>query len=281
MADVFISYKKEDIARVRMLGAALEQQGFSVWWDYAIEVGSDWWDSILREIETARCTVGIWSDLSVGSNAAFTSNYVAEEHARAGEKLLPALFAPDRIPVQYRNREAAILHDWDGSQDHAEWKALLAKIESVATPLWVTRRYAELRSRLTVEVFKRKAAEDYSNELEARLQELAGDVAGFRNKGEIAMPAEPDATGTGIKLPVPPKDGVQLDLKSSSAAVVSRWRANPDDLIQMKQPLVDLTHVTGEVTTFVAPATGYLEIFAFDGAQLAKDEVFARLTKPD
>ena len=33
MADIFLSYSQKDKDRVRLLAAALLQEGFSVWWD--------------------------------------------------------------------------------------------------------------------------------------------------------------------------------------------------------------------------------------------------------
>ena len=41
MADVFVSYSGSDKARVAPLVAALEAEGWSVWWDHIIEHGFD------------------------------------------------------------------------------------------------------------------------------------------------------------------------------------------------------------------------------------------------
>ncbi|MFN0121810.1 MAG: TIR domain-containing protein, partial [Blastocatellia bacterium] len=37
MADIFVSYKREDKERIRGLVDALEQQGWSVFWDRQLE----------------------------------------------------------------------------------------------------------------------------------------------------------------------------------------------------------------------------------------------------
>ena len=57
MADVFISYKTEDRARVAPLADALAAEGLSVWWDVHIEGGAVWRDSIERELEGAACVI--------------------------------------------------------------------------------------------------------------------------------------------------------------------------------------------------------------------------------
>ena len=40
--DVFVSYKSEDRARLKPLFAALEAEGFSIWWDAHIDGGTNW-----------------------------------------------------------------------------------------------------------------------------------------------------------------------------------------------------------------------------------------------
>ena len=39
MADIFISYKKEDAGRVIRMVEALRAEGFDVWWDHGIKAG--------------------------------------------------------------------------------------------------------------------------------------------------------------------------------------------------------------------------------------------------
>ena len=48
-ADVFLSYKAEDRARLVPLAQALEAEGFSVWWDVHIEGGTNWHEDIVEQ----------------------------------------------------------------------------------------------------------------------------------------------------------------------------------------------------------------------------------------
>ena len=59
MAEVFVSYKAEDRARVAPLARALEGHGISVWWDAHIGAGDDWRDTILRNLEIARAVIAL------------------------------------------------------------------------------------------------------------------------------------------------------------------------------------------------------------------------------
>ena len=52
MADIFVSYARSDKARVAPLVAALEAQGWSVWWDPEITPGDEFDALIGVELES-------------------------------------------------------------------------------------------------------------------------------------------------------------------------------------------------------------------------------------
>ena len=54
MADVFVSYARSDKARVAPLVAAIEANGWSVWWDPEITPGQEFDDEIDAEIGVER-----------------------------------------------------------------------------------------------------------------------------------------------------------------------------------------------------------------------------------
>jgi serine/threonine-protein kinase len=53
MADVFVSYKAEDRARVEPLVQALEAEGLSVWWDARVGGGEAWREAIAEQLNAA------------------------------------------------------------------------------------------------------------------------------------------------------------------------------------------------------------------------------------
>ena len=61
MADLFVSYARADKVRVAPLVAALEAEGWSVWWDPAITPGQEFDDVIARALELARAVVVVWT----------------------------------------------------------------------------------------------------------------------------------------------------------------------------------------------------------------------------
>jgi adenylate cyclase len=61
MADVFVSYARTDKPRVAPIVAAIEAQGWSVWWDPEIAAGQQFDDQIEKELNAARCVVVVWT----------------------------------------------------------------------------------------------------------------------------------------------------------------------------------------------------------------------------
>ena len=61
VADIFLSYSRTDKARVAPLVAALEAQGWSVWWDPGITPGDEFDALIGAELEGARAVVVVWT----------------------------------------------------------------------------------------------------------------------------------------------------------------------------------------------------------------------------
>jgi hypothetical protein len=57
MSDIFISYANEDLDWIRSLAAALEAQGWSVFYDRTIPSGKTWREIIGKGLRDSRCVV--------------------------------------------------------------------------------------------------------------------------------------------------------------------------------------------------------------------------------
>lgn len=67
LADIFISYARPDRDRIETLAAALETEGYSVWWDRHIEGGAEFSKDIERELAAAKAVIVAWSKDSIQS----------------------------------------------------------------------------------------------------------------------------------------------------------------------------------------------------------------------
>src|SRR3990170_6005665 len=127
MSDIFLSYKSEDREKAQMIAAALEQIGYSVWWDRVIPPGRTYDEVIEEELNTARCVIVLWSKESV------KSDWVKEEADEGIYRriLVPALIDNVKPPMGFRRIQAANLTDWKGELDHTAFKLLLRSIANI------------------------------------------------------------------------------------------------------------------------------------------------------
>ena len=127
MADIFISYKKEDAGRVIRMVEALRAEGFDVWWDHGIKAGSEWDRSIHRELYAARVVIAVWSKASVAAP------WVKEE-ATVGKNrgvLLPAKIDEVDPPLGFMMIQAANLVGWRGERDDPRWAFFLEAVRGI------------------------------------------------------------------------------------------------------------------------------------------------------
>jgi hypothetical protein len=104
MADIFVSYAREDRETVHHLAGLLERCGWTVWWDRHILAGKEF-DNVLQEqIDAARCVLVVWSSASVASRWV---------KAEAGEGLRREILIPIRLegslpPLGFRNIQTVL-----------------------------------------------------------------------------------------------------------------------------------------------------------------------------
>lgn len=125
MADVFISYKREDRRAAERLSIVLEQLGFNVWWDFDLICGDQFRRAIEKIIDECAATVVLWSVL------ARESTFVVDEatYAREQGKLCPARIDECRLPLGFGGDHVVDLRDWDGEIGHEGLQALLRALE--------------------------------------------------------------------------------------------------------------------------------------------------------
>lgn len=127
MADVFISYKREERPRCVLIHDKLFELGFSVWFDAKQEIGKEFDREIEREVMAARCVVTLWSP------AAVDSLWVRSESAKGLEfhKLAGAMIEQTKLPMPYNLNSTADLTDFSGDYNHPGWLQLLDRIATL------------------------------------------------------------------------------------------------------------------------------------------------------
>ncbi len=127
MADIFLSYKRENLAKVQPLVQALRASGLSLWWDQDIAPDAPWEATIERELAAAKLVIVAWSPAAVASE-----NVKAEARAaRTAGKLIQVFVEPCAPPLFFGERQGVDLSSWSGQASDPPLQTLLEAVRAV------------------------------------------------------------------------------------------------------------------------------------------------------
>ena len=128
MAQLFISYSRNDRALIEKLSAALEAAGHEVWWDRNIRGGASFSKDIEVNLEKSDAVIVAWSA------DANESDWVKDEavYARDKRKLIPICLAECEAPIGFRQIQTIDFQKWKGDDAGAEFHALLSAIADIS-----------------------------------------------------------------------------------------------------------------------------------------------------
>jgi hypothetical protein len=128
MADVFLSYAREDAARAELVARGLEQAGLDVFWDNEIPPGQTWADYIEQKLTQCKALIVLWSEHST------KSQWVREEARMGRDKgvLIPVMMDASTPPFGFGEVQAANLSGWNGEADHPGWRRFLDAVTRAA-----------------------------------------------------------------------------------------------------------------------------------------------------
>lgn len=130
MVDVFISYSRTNKDKVSQIARAIEQAGYAVWWDAELPPHQSYGDVITAKIQMAKAAVVVWSA------EAAASEWVRAEAdvARNQKKLVQTALGDITPPLPFNQIQYANLGDWNGEQDHPEWRKVKASLADLCGP---------------------------------------------------------------------------------------------------------------------------------------------------
>lgn len=166
MPDVFLSYKREDAAKVRKLVAAFRNAGLETWWDEDIPPSAPWEATIEKALADAKAVIVCWSPDAVASDNVRSEARVAREDGR----LIQVFLRPCQPPLFFGEQQGVDLSKWRGNPQDPRIAALAASARKIAAG-----------ERLAVEPRKQKRSWfDYRVHVAlAALIVLAGSLAGW------------------------------------------------------------------------------------------------------
>lgn len=127
MADVFLSYARADKKRVAPLVAALEAQGWSVWWDSAITPGQEFDRQIAAELENSSAVLVVWTPSSI------ESRWVRGEARDGADRglLVPVRLGNAPLPIDFRAIHTTDLDEADDPTRSANFQEVIHAVAAL------------------------------------------------------------------------------------------------------------------------------------------------------
>ncbi len=125
MADIFISYKRQEREKARAIAEMLVMHGYDVWWDIELLPGDKFSREIDEVIKSASAAIVLWSKRAV------ESNFVRAEAHKAYNKniLIPVRLDDCELPIPFNTSHTMDLSTWDGSKDDPILEPLVRAVE--------------------------------------------------------------------------------------------------------------------------------------------------------
>lgn len=124
MADIFVSYSRQDKERAAQFVQLLEDCGWDVFWDQETRAGTLWPKVLEDELGLARCLLVLWTANSVLSRWVRIEAYEALQ----GDKLLPVRLENVKPPMEFRQTQTFDLVGWTGERDDPRLDHLIADL---------------------------------------------------------------------------------------------------------------------------------------------------------
>ena len=126
MADIFISYAREDADRAEVIAEVLTARGYTVFWDSDLRAGQSFRQQLDHEIQRAECVIVLWS------RAALESDWVEAEALFAFDngKLFSVILHVIDLPLPFASRQANHLVGWRGSRQNASLLEMIDDVEA-------------------------------------------------------------------------------------------------------------------------------------------------------
>ena len=121
---IFFSYSRTDQKRALPLVAALEDAGYTVWWDGLLEGGQRFLETTENALESARAVVVLWTPMSVNSH------WVHDEATRGRDRgcLVPLAMDGVMPPLGFRQFQTITITDGTAARDDPAIAALIRAV---------------------------------------------------------------------------------------------------------------------------------------------------------
>ena len=125
MADIFISYNREDQAVADLFVKGLQAAGLDVWWDAHLRAGEAYDEITENAVREAKAVVVLWSKKSVASRWVRAEATLAQRYGT----LVPCMIEPCDRPIMFELTQTDDLSHWKGNLDDPAWQQFCAHVK--------------------------------------------------------------------------------------------------------------------------------------------------------
>jgi len=251
MADVFISYAREDEALAKRLCKSLGVEGNSVWMDERLNLGEEWRETLYREVRASLCLVGLWTSHSVDTRGFFRgsgkTSWVELEHEWAGADRIVGVTANGGVaPGVYKTLQTGCLDGWVAGQWHPDFQRLLARIKSLKSVDALQKRNETLEAKLRIAEERLSAHSAERASITIEMHNRVADEAAKRAELEVAF-QNLERGYTELLLKV----AVWKEQSEKAASIVDKLQTRIAELEFEKQKLTsDVLHFKNEADEY-------------------------------
>lgn len=125
MADVFVSYARDDRAKAEALAKALQARGFDVWWDPELLPGESYASKIAGVLKSAKAVLVLWSANSI------ERPWVLDEASMGRDRsaLVPVILDDTEPPIGFRQLQTENLAAWPSPEAQANFERVVKALE--------------------------------------------------------------------------------------------------------------------------------------------------------
>ncbi|MFM5923840.1 MAG: AAA family ATPase [Novosphingobium sp.] len=127
LADIFISYNRQDQLHADLFVRSLEAAGLSVWWDASLRAGEVYDEVTEAALRGAKAVVVMWSTRAVASRWVRAEATLAQ---RLGT-FVPCMIEPCERPIMFELTQTADLIGWQGDEQAPAWQAFVGHVREV------------------------------------------------------------------------------------------------------------------------------------------------------
>lgn len=127
MGHIFISYSSRDLEQVEAIAAALESDGYEVWWDRKLQAHRAYGDEIEERLDAAAAVLVVWSEEAV------RSHWVRSEadRARLSGKLVQTSIGAARLPMPFDQIQCVPIADPGAAAADPRWVTITASLAAL------------------------------------------------------------------------------------------------------------------------------------------------------